>query len=247
MIQFDRVLVVAAHPDDEMLGCGGTLARLAAEGVELHVALLADGVGSRYGTEQRPDAGAMPQEREHRRDAARRAADILGICSVTFDEFPDNQMDTVPLLAIAQSIEGIIARLKPDTIFTHHAGDVNVDHRRIHEAIAVACRPQPGHCVRNILCFEVPSSTEWQFPHSNAIFWPNLYVGLSDAHRETKRKALECYACEMRPWPHARSIEGVETATRKRGVESGMDAAEAFMIVRARTDSADARQGIPPR
>jgi LmbE family N-acetylglucosaminyl deacetylase len=247
MIQFERVLVVAAHPDDEVLGCGGTLAHLAAEGVELHVALLADGVGSRYGTEQRPDAGAMPQEREQRRDAARRAADILGICSVTFDDFPDNRMDTVPLLAIAQSIEAIIERLKPDTIFTHHAGDVNVDHRRIHEAITSACRPQPGHCVRNILCFEVPSSTEWQFPHSNTIFLPNLYVGLSEAHCGKKRRALECYAGEMRLWPHARSVEGVETATRKRGVESGMDAAEAFMIVRVRTDSADARQGIPPR
>jgi len=234
MLTIRKALVVAAHPDDEVLGCGGSLARLAGEGVEVHVVLLADGIGSRYGTTLRPDATLMAREREERRAAARQAAAVLGVCSVTFDHFPDNQMDTVPLLAIVQSIESVIARLQPDTIFTHHSGDVNVDHRRIHEAIAAACRPQPDHCVQNIFCFEVPSSTEWQLPHSGLSFWPNLYVGLSEADCGKKRAALECYAAELRPWPHPRSLEAVHIAAKKRGAESGNPAAEAFWIGRVR-------------
>lgn len=233
MIHFDRVLVIAAHPDDEVLGCGGTLARLAADGVELHVALLADGVGSRYGTEQRPDAGVMRQEREQRREAARRAADILGIRTVTFDEFPDNQMDTVPLLTIAQCIERIAGRLKPDAIFTHHAGDVNIDHRRIHEAIAAACRPQPGSGVQAIFCFEIPSSTEWQLPGSGQPFVPNCYYELSQRDCDAKRRALDCYSDEMRSWPHPRSLEAIEALVRLRGAQVGVHAAEAFELVRS--------------
>lgn len=225
---------MAAHPDDEVLGCGGTIARLAAEGVEVHVAFLADGIGSRYGTTQRPDASLMAREQEERRAAARQAAAVLGVSSVTFDDFPDNQMDTVPLLSIVQSIESVIERLQPDTVFTHHAGDVNVDHRRIHEAITAACRPQPEYCVRNILCFEVPSSTEWQLPHSGPTFWPNLYIGLSEADYQKKRAALECYAAELRPSPHPRSVEAVLLATQRRGVESGMCVAEAFSLARMR-------------
>lgn len=232
MIVPKKVVVVAAHPDDEVLGCGGTISRLVSDGVEVHVALLADGIGSRYGTAQRPDASLMAREQEERRAAARQAAAVLGVCSVTFNDFPDNQMDTVPLLAIVQSIELVIERLQPDTVFTHHAGDVNVDHRRIHEAITAACRPQPDHCVRNIVCFEVASSTEWQLPHTGPMFWPNLYVGLSEADCEKKRAALECYAAELRPWPHPRSLVSAENTLRRRGSESGVAAAEGFMVVR---------------
>ena len=232
MIAPKKVVVVAAHPDDEVLGCGGTLARLAAEGVEVHVAFLADGIGSRYGTTQRPDASHMSREQEERRAAARQAAAVLGVSSVTFENFPDNQMDTVPLLSIVQSIESVIERLQPDTVFTHHAGDVNVDHRRIHEAITAACRPQPDNCVRNILCFEVPSSTEWQLPHSGPTFWPNLYIGLSEADYQKKRAALECYVAELRPSPHPRSWSAIETKLHCRGAECGLSVSEAFMALR---------------
>lgn len=233
MINIHRVLVVAAHPDDEVLGCGGTLARLAAEGVEVHVAFLADGIGSRYGTTQRPDAPHMSREQEERRAAARQAAAVLGVSSVTFENFPDNQMDTVPLLSIVQSIESVIERLQPDTVFTHHAGDVNVDHRRIHEAITAACRPQPDNCVRNILCFEVPSSTEWQLPGSDRAFVPNCFFELSSHDFDAKRQALNCYAEEMRSWPHPRSLQAIETLASFRGVQVGRDAAEGFELVRS--------------
>ena len=233
MITFKTILVVAAHPDDEVLGCGGTLARLASEGVETHVALLADGVGSRYGTRQRIDGTALSAELEARRAAAREAARILGVRSVSFGDFPDNRMDVVPLLDIIQKIESLIDAIQPDTVFTHHPGDVNVDHRRIHEAITAACRPQPGSCVRTILCFEVPSSTEWQLPAGGPPFAPNCHVALSPCDLEKKRNALACYAHEMRPWPHPRSLEAIETLTRLRGAQAGVDASEAFMIVRA--------------
>lgn len=233
MIDCKRVLVVAAHPDDEVLGCGGTLARLASEGVETHVALLADGVGSRYGARQRSEATALPAELDTRRAAAREAAKILGVRSVSFGDFPDNRMDIVPLLDIIQKLESLIDAIQPDGVFTHHPGDVNVDHRRIHEAITAACRPQPAYCVRTILCFEVPSSTEWQLPGGGQPFVPNCYVGLSPNDLLARREALECYAAELRPWPHPRSLESLESLSRLRGGQAGVAAAEAFMIARA--------------
>jgi len=239
MITFKTILVVAAHPDDEVLGCGGTLARLAREGSRIHVAFLADGVGARHRSTQPPDATADPVEREPRRASARKAADILGIQSVSFDDFPDNRMDVVPLLEIVQTIERFITRHNPDTVFTHHAGDVNVDHRRIHEAITAACRPQPGHCVRNILCFEVASSTEWQLPGSYPAFMPNMFVALGAADIDKKRRALAEYATELRKAPHSRSAESVDLRMHSRGSDIGVDAAEAFVLQRARVTLAE--------
>jgi LmbE family N-acetylglucosaminyl deacetylase len=217
------VLVVAAHPDDEVLGCGGTLARLARAGTAVHVGFLADGVASR--------AGTAAQTAGERRAAAARAAQILGVQSVAHHGFPDNACDTVPLIEITKVVEQWIARLQPDTVLTHHAGDVNVDHRRAHEAVITACRPQPGRCVTRILCFEVPSSTEWQPPGSGVAFAPSLFVDIA-AELAMKRRALEAYDVEMRPWPHSRSYEAVEHLARWRGATVGCEAAEAFMIAR---------------
>jgi LmbE family N-acetylglucosaminyl deacetylase len=223
------VLVVAAHPDDEVLGCGGTMAWHAAQGDDVHVALLADGVGSRHagGVRTLDDTGELLR----RRGAANRAAEILGVKSVTFGEFPDNRMDSVDTLDVAQAVEALVARLRPSTIFTHHAGDVNVDHRRIHEAVVTACRPQPGHAVRSILTFEVASSTEWQFPGSGPAFQPNWFVDIS-AHLEQRQAALAAYAEEMRPFPHARSLDALMHHARWRGASVGVPAAEAFMLGR---------------
>ncbi|MEO8017093.1 MAG: PIG-L family deacetylase, partial [Pseudomonadota bacterium] len=128
------VLVLAAHPDDEVLGCGGSMARLARAGASVHVAFLADGVLARGDTAR----NAL----DARRGAARRAGEILGVASMSFGDFPDNRMDTVPLLDVIQSIEARITEHRPDMLITHHPGDVNVDHRRIHESVTAACRPQ---------------------------------------------------------------------------------------------------------
>ncbi len=146
----ETALVVAAHPDDEVLGCGGTIARLAAQGAAVHVAFVADGVGARAGS-----ASAKQAELSARRDAARAANRLLGVTSVIFGDFPDNRLDTLALLEIVRFVEALIAEYRPATVFTHHAGDLNIDHRRVHEAVVTACRPQPGHSLRTLLFFEV--------------------------------------------------------------------------------------------
>lgn len=220
------ILVIAAHPDDEVLGAGGALARWAAEGADVHVAFLADGVGSR-------EVEALnTAELDTRRQAARQACTALGLQHApTFDDLPDNRLDTIPLLDVTQSIEALIERLKPDTVLTHHAGDLNIDHRRVHQAVLTACRPQPGHPVRQLLFFEVASSTEWQTPGSGPTFMPNVFIDISDT-MDRKRAALSAYEHEMRAWPHARSIEAVEHLARWRGASVGVAAAEAFMLGR---------------
>lgn len=220
------ILILAAHPDDEVLGCGGTIAKLADQGATIHVAFLADGVFSRAG-----DQAKQQEELHIRCAAAQKACDILGVKSVSFDDFPDNRMDTVALLGITKALEELIAVHQPEVVFTHHAGDVNIDHRRMHEAAVTACRPQRGHPVKTLLCFEVPSSTEWQLPGSAPIFTPNWFVDISDT-LDRKFAALDAYAAELRDWPHPRSRQGVDHLARWRGATVGVDAAEAFMLGR---------------
>jgi N-acetylglucosamine malate deacetylase 1 len=220
------ILILAAHPDDEVLGCGGTIAKLADEGTIVHVAFLADGVLSRVGEQT-----VQQQELNVRRVAAQKACEIIGVKSVSFGDFPDNRMDTIPLLDITQAVEILITKRQPEMIFTHHAGDVNIDHRRLHEAVVTACRPQQGHPVKTILCFEVPSSTEWQLPGSAPVFTPNWFVDISET-LERKLAALEAYADELRNWPHPRSRQGVEHLAHWRGATVGVDAAEAFILGR---------------
>jgi N-acetylglucosamine malate deacetylase 1 len=220
------ILILAAHPDDEVLGCGGTIAKLAQQGATIHVAFLADGVFSRSGSPATQQA-----ELASRRLAAQMSCDILGVKSVSFEDFPDNRMDTIALLDIIQPIETLVTKLQADMVFTHHAGDVNIDHRRIHEAVSAACRPQCGHPVKTLLCYEVPSSTEWQLSGTAPPFAPNWFIDISDT-LDRKLAALEAYASELRPWPHPRSRHGVEHLARWRGATVGVDAAEAFILGR---------------
>ncbi len=220
------VLVLAAHPDDEVLGCGGTIAKLVVSGARVHVAFLADGVYSRVA-----DSVTQQTELIARRAAAKKACSILGAQSISYGDFPDNRMDTIPLLDIAQAIEALVDIHRPDTLITHHAGDVNIDHRRLHEAVVIACRPQAGQSVNTLLCFEVASSTEWQLPGSAPMFNPNWFVDIS-ATLELKLAALEVYEAELRPWPHPRSLQGIEHLAHWRGATVGVDAAEAFILGR---------------
>ena len=220
-------LVLAAHPDDEVLGCGGTVARLSSQGAKVHIAFLADGIGARRSG---ADVAGDP-ELSARREAARAAGRILGAASVEFGDFPDNRMDSVALLDVVRAIEAHVDRHSPELVFSHHAGDVNVDHGVVHRATLAACRPQPGHPVRSLLYYEVPSSTEWQTPASGEAFAPNWFVDIS-AHLETKRRALEAYAMEMRAWPHPRSHKAIGHLAHWRGATIGAEAAEAFMLGR---------------
>lgn len=222
----NRTLIIAAHPDDEVLGCGGAILKLTRAGAEVHLAFLADGIGARN-----PDPAQRRAELAQRRAAAAAAAHILGVASLSFDDLPDNRLDSIPLLDITQKVEALIDQHRPTTLFTHHAGDLNVDHRRTHQAVITACRPQRGHPVRTLLCFEQPSSTEWQPPGSGLAFTPHWFVDIS-ATLAGKLAALEAYAAELRDWPHPRSRQGIEHLARWRGASVGCDAAEAFMLAR---------------
>lgn len=219
-------LVVAAHPDDEALGCGGTIARWVREGRSGRVLLLADGETSRVAE----NAAVDQQLLEHRQRAAQRAASILG-CELVTHSLPDNRMDGLELLDVVKLVEAEIERSRPTAVLTHHAGDVNIDHRLVHEAVLAACRPQPGHPVRKLLFFETVSSTEWRPPGSVPPFQPNLFVDIS-ATLPIKLKALEAYANEMREFPHPRSMRAVEALARWRGATVSVEAAEAFVLGR---------------
>ena len=222
----DSVLVIAAHPDDEVLGCGGTMAKLAAQGAAVHIAFLSDGVTARAG-----DKASHGAALAGRRAAAEKACRLLGASVAHFGDFPDNRMDQVALLDVIQAVERLIERYRPGLVLTHHAADLNVDHRIVHQAVLTACRPQSGNTVRTLLTFEVPSSTEWQSPALVPPFVPDWFVDIS-ATLAQKLAALKEYAGELRAWPHPRSSQAVEHLARWRGATIGVDAAEAFMLGR---------------
>lgn len=222
------VLVVAAHPDDEVLGCGGTIARLADEGDEVHVLILAEGVTSRADTRDR--AAKMPELSDLAR-CAEAANAVLGSASVKVCDCPDNRLDSMNLLDVVKIIEREISQHRPYLVFTHRHGDVNVDHNVIHDAVIASCRPQPDHPVRQLLFFEVVSSTEWRPPASASTFAPSCFYDI-DKYMGRKLRALQEYAGEMRAFPHPRSVEAVEHLARWRGATVGCRAAEAFEVGR---------------
>lgn len=222
------VLVIAAHPDDEALGCGGVIARHADAGDRVHVVFLADGV---TGRQDAPDLDALADALRRREDGAAAAARILGAEPPVFHRLPDNRLDGVPLIDLAKLVEREVARVEPDIVYTHHGGDLNIDHRLTHQAVLTACRPLPGSPVRAIYAFEVPSSTEWGGAMTGGGFAPTRFVDIA-GQLQRKLEALACYGDEMRPFPHPRSREAVEALVRLRGAASGLDAAEAFMVVR---------------
>ncbi len=211
-----------AHADDEALGCGGAIARHADAGDRVAVVSMTDGVGAR-GTD---DAAAA-----RRRDAAAGSAAALGFTWLAGGVFPDNALDTVALLEVARFVEEAVAQSGPDLVYTHHGGDLNVDHRVVCQAVLTACRPQPGASVHEIRAFETASSTEWNHPSAAPAFAPDLFVGI-DGVWARKDASLRAYAEEMRPAPHARSIEGVRHLAALRGHQVGLPLAEAFTTLR---------------
>ena len=224
----NKVAVIVAHPDDEVLGCGGTIAQHIRDGDKVHVLIMAEGVTSR---DQQRDRSAHVSELSGLAKAAHAANKILGITSLTLKDLPDNRMDSLDRLDVIKIIEEFIQAHTPTIVYTHHTGDVNIDHRRIHEAVVTACRPIPGQPVLTLLFFEIASSTEWQPPVSAPVFSPNWFVDIS-ATLDLKLKALRAYQSEMRPWPHARSVESLEHLAKWRGATIGAYAAEAFILGR---------------
>lgn len=229
-------LVIVAHPDDELLGCGGALARWVGLGYSAHALILSDGVMSR---------GAGPSKQEEvgrRKTSARRAAQALGMSEPQFGAFPDQRFDSVDLLDITRTIEKAVHDLTPDVVLTHHSNDLNNDHCITHRAVLTACRPLPDSDVSLLLTFETLSSTEWGSPQQGAGFRPSLFVDIS-ATLDTKITGLDCYAEEMRPFPHPRSEEAVRALAKLRGSQAGLAAAEGFEVVWARA-KAGQRTGL---
>lgn len=222
------VLVIAAHPDDEILGCGATAARLVREGREVHFAILGEGITSRHAQRDAADADQLAQL--HRQ--AHAAAAKVGVKQVHQHQLPDNRLDTVPLLEVVKVVEDLVDRIQPEVIYTHHAGDLNVDHGVIHRAVLTATRPMAGQPVREIYAFEVPSSTEWAFQRIEPAFRANVFVDVT-ATLEAKIAAMECYESEARKFPHPRSPEALRAIAKRWGSVVGYAAAEAFELVRS--------------
>ena len=228
MLATDRVLVIAAHPDDEVLGCGGTVARLAQEGHPVHIAIMAEGITSRHA--QRDQADAKQLSRLHQQ--AHAAAAKMGAQDVQLLKLPDNRLDTVPLLDVVKLVEGLVEKLSPQVIYTHHSSDLNVDHGLINRAVLTATRPMAGGSVNEIYSFEVPSSTEWSFHQLAPPFRPNVFIEIADT-LETKIAAMACYDSEIRDSPHPRSPDVLRAIALRWGSVVGCAAAEAFELVRS--------------
>ena len=217
----NNVLIVVAHPDDEVLGCGATIAKHTRAGDKVKIIFLADGFSSR-------------SDGITRCGASKCASEILECETPIFFDYPDNQLDSVPLLKIVQDLEGIFYDFKPNIVYTHHFGDLNVDHQVTHRAVMTVCRPQPGFYVKEIYSFEILSSTHWQSAGMRNTFIPNYFIDV-DKFLDEKIRALQCYGKELRRYPHARSYESVKNLAKVRGSIIGVEYAEAFMVERVIT------------
>lgn len=219
------ILCVVAHPDDEVLGVGGTLARHAADGDDVHICILSDGVTSRY-----DETDAAEAEIEQRRQRATEAAETLG-ATVSLYGFPDNRFDTVPLLDIVQTIESEIVDQSPDIVYTHHYGDLNIDHELTCRATITATRPLTDSEVDRVLAFETLSASEWSVPRPDNAFQPTSFVNITDC-LDTKTDALSAYERELCEPPHPRTIDTVRQNAEVWGAKAGVPAAEPFEILR---------------
>ena len=232
-----NVLVIAAHPDDEVLGVGGTIKKLSKNGDNVKILIMATGIKARrsqnylnssdYEIDEKITKN-LDQQIKSLRNEAKKASKILGAKSIEFLDFPDNEMDTVSLLEVTKAIEKQISSFKPEVVYTHTNFDINIDHRICYQATLVATRPQKNSKVREVISFEVPSSTEWYFPSS---FSPNIFVDISK-EISFKKKALQAYKNEIRKFPHPRSTDALEHISKRWGTVSGFDNAEAFSLIR---------------
>lgn len=223
----ERVLVIAAHPDDEVLGCGGTIPLLA-EKAEVYIVILGEGMSSRYDQREATSRGEL----ERLRDDAARAAQLLGARWVQFGGLADNRFDELSLLDVVKVVEGWVNEVQPSTVYTHHPGDLNIDHLVTFRAVLTATRPMRGCPVRELYTFEVPSSTEWAFQRLEPAFRPNVFRDIS-ATIETKLKAMHQYTTEERAFPHPRSPEALRAIAQRWGSVVGTDYAEAFELIRS--------------
>jgi LmbE family N-acetylglucosaminyl deacetylase len=216
-----KVLVIAPHPDDEVLGCGGVMARHSVEGDEVHVLVVTRGIPELF----------PPEIIEGTRRELHAAHKLLGVMETIFLDFPAPKLDSVPGHQVADSIGKVIRECQPEIVYLPHRGDIHSDHRIVYYATLVACRPIHNNSVRKLLCYETLSETEWAPPHGEDYFVPTIFVNISD-YLEDKLEAMACYASQLQAPPNPRSLESLENLAKMRGSVIGTAAAEAFMLVR---------------
>lgn len=226
-----RVLVVVAHPDDELLGLGASMHRLIKDyQITAHVVILGEGITSR--SDQR-DAEKWKDELAIHRNNIQDAQKAIGYHSVAIYDFADNRFDTVALLDIIKVVEKEKQLFLPDIIFTHHGGDLNIDHQRTFEAVMTACRPMEHEIVKTIITFETPSGTEWRAASDPKHFVPNLFIEVFSENIDAKIKGMESYEFEKRLYPHPRSPVALKIQAQRWGVAIGKKFAEAFVLIRS--------------
>lgn len=221
-----KVLVIAAHPDDEVLGMGGTIARLSSEGYKISLLIITDGSSTQYLNDENIDSIIEEKKRE-----TKEAADILGIDTIYYGGLPDMKLDTIPHIRINEVIENIIYKIKPNIVFTHFWGDVNIDHQAVYKSTLVVARPLINQCINEIYCYSVPSSTEWNPAKAHTAFMPNTFVGIEE-YAENKYNAMLAYKKEIRDYPHPRSIKYLEIDDLCNGQQVGMKHVECFYQLR---------------
>ena len=233
LLKNKRILVVVAHPDDELLGLGGTLNKIVNDyNTFIRVVILGEGLTSR--SNQRNTKKWNKELEKHRRNI-KMAQKAIGYQELSLHQIADNRFDSVDLLDIVKLIENEKAKFIPDYIFTHHGGDVNIDHQRTFEAVITATRPMEHETTKGIFSFETPSGTEWRASTDPHHFIPNIFVELSEENVQAKIKGMECYEFEKRAYPHPRSPEALHIVSQKNGIQVGFHLAEAFMLVRLKS------------
>lgn len=215
----NNILVIAAHPDDEVLGAGGTILKHVKSKDKVTLIILSEGEASR----------GKQANTIKRQNQAKRVSQLLGVANLHLEKLPDNEFDKISLLTITKTLERYIYSIKPNIIYTHNISDLNIDHQITAKSVITACRPQPNFFVKKILSFEVLSSTEWQFAGS---FCPNEFVNITE-YIDKKIQIIKMYKDELRKYPHPRSAEGVRILARYRGMQVGFLFAEAFQIIRS--------------
>ena len=223
----NKIVVLAAHPDDEILGCGGVISKFISLGSAVKVVFIGEGSTCRYKSVEADEALRAIKKRN---DSALSALNFLGVKEYSFHNFPCGRFDQIPIIEINKIIESEIRDFDPTTVFTHSEVDANSDHCIVFRSTLMATRPVIKSQLSTVLSYEVPSSTEWSFTRS---FCPNYYIELTEENINNKISALQLYETEVKPYPFPRSPEGVKAFSMMRGMQSATTFAEAFQLVRS--------------